>query len=381
MVKGFPVVFSPNGIPVRPVSSNAPLMTVADNGYGLPITISDNGAPFIVEQPTPPVPGPLDAEFQEEGLTTLTVEYDLAATIAVLGVATRYAGTLTSLTATHGGEALTLARIDINTTEKIASAVFYGSGLTIEPANVVVTPVGATTLGPAMLRVNDNYFADVLGSAWNAGNTGRVARETPVNVVSGVSGDGGVIFAAALSETAYEPYAMPQGEYQNLFWGKAFAGTRVDSFPLIITGSSPAWSLVGGEYVHATVGDGYLARNVAPAGSTGFGIEIDVSIPAGASMSVTYYSLGGSAQGRTVNGPFDGVWRDIGGPAGFSLVQFLIGAVGAVTVKGVNYIAAPKTILGCFGRTNASSVNGDTFSMYLPTVSQYAVSAAEIHDV
>lgn len=43
-----PVVVSPLGIPVRPVATGAPPMQVASNGLGMPIRISDNGAPFVV---------------------------------------------------------------------------------------------------------------------------------------------------------------------------------------------------------------------------------------------------------------------------------------------------------------------------------------------
>jgi len=55
---GFPVVISDNGvgIPVRPVESNAPPMSVSDSGFGSPIVISDRGAPFVVEGYTPPDP-------------------------------------------------------------------------------------------------------------------------------------------------------------------------------------------------------------------------------------------------------------------------------------------------------------------------------------
>lgn len=48
-VKGAPVIITTkNGIPVRPVESGGPLLTVTDNGIGAPITISERGAPFVV---------------------------------------------------------------------------------------------------------------------------------------------------------------------------------------------------------------------------------------------------------------------------------------------------------------------------------------------
>lgn len=56
---GIPVVVSTNGygLPVKAVSSNAPVMTVASNGYGTPIILSDLGTPFVVEG-SGPFPAP-----------------------------------------------------------------------------------------------------------------------------------------------------------------------------------------------------------------------------------------------------------------------------------------------------------------------------------
>lgn len=49
-LKGFPVVVSTKfGIPVIPVTKNAPFATVAPNGLGIPIRIvGANGIPLIV---------------------------------------------------------------------------------------------------------------------------------------------------------------------------------------------------------------------------------------------------------------------------------------------------------------------------------------------
>lgn len=54
-MSGIPVVISDsgNGIPVTPVASGAPVMTVSQNGFGTPIVITDIGAPFIVEGAAP----------------------------------------------------------------------------------------------------------------------------------------------------------------------------------------------------------------------------------------------------------------------------------------------------------------------------------------
>lgn len=56
-MSGVPVVVvDKGGFPVRQVDSDAPLLTVASNGLGAPITFSDNGAPFVVEGISPPQP-------------------------------------------------------------------------------------------------------------------------------------------------------------------------------------------------------------------------------------------------------------------------------------------------------------------------------------
>lgn len=56
-MSGIPVVIAANGLgmPVRPVTENAPTMTVSPNGFGAPIVISDLGAPFIVDGLIPPL--------------------------------------------------------------------------------------------------------------------------------------------------------------------------------------------------------------------------------------------------------------------------------------------------------------------------------------
>lgn len=49
-VSGFPVVIvESGGLPVTQVESRAPLMTVATNGRGIPVTLTDNAAPFIIQ--------------------------------------------------------------------------------------------------------------------------------------------------------------------------------------------------------------------------------------------------------------------------------------------------------------------------------------------
>lgn len=54
---GAPVVIVPKGgFPVKAVNGNAPAMTVAKNGFGSPVTLSDNGAPFVIDEMAPVQP-------------------------------------------------------------------------------------------------------------------------------------------------------------------------------------------------------------------------------------------------------------------------------------------------------------------------------------
>lgn len=49
-MKGPPVVIvEKGGFPVKPVEARAPVLHVAENDKGVPIVLSDRGAPFIVQ--------------------------------------------------------------------------------------------------------------------------------------------------------------------------------------------------------------------------------------------------------------------------------------------------------------------------------------------
>lgn len=49
-MSGFPIVIVPEGgFPVRAVTSRAPVMMVAPNEIGVPVVVSNRGAPFIVQ--------------------------------------------------------------------------------------------------------------------------------------------------------------------------------------------------------------------------------------------------------------------------------------------------------------------------------------------
>lgn len=75
----------------------------------------------------------------------------------MMGVTFRHNGPVTTMTATHGGEPLQLVSFVLNDVDNIGAAVFYGNGLAIEPAELVITPVGGGTVGPALVRIDDSF--------------------------------------------------------------------------------------------------------------------------------------------------------------------------------------------------------------------------------
>ena len=122
-MSGIPVVVvAKGGIPVRSVSSNqgmAPVLTVAANGRGMPVTLSDNGAPFILRGYNPWSPaslfGPSTPGFWAAGYnpSTMRVLTSIGGGPATygekVGAVIKAAGTLDATQATEANKP-TLAR-------------------------------------------------------------------------------------------------------------------------------------------------------------------------------------------------------------------------------------------------------------------------------
>lgn len=81
MPSGVPVIIvESGGVPVRPVEAGFPLMTVADNGMGTPITITDLGAPFIVQGYELPEEGLQEALSSDDGALLIDDDENLMET-------------------------------------------------------------------------------------------------------------------------------------------------------------------------------------------------------------------------------------------------------------------------------------------------------------
>lgn len=330
-----------------------------------------NGGPF---PPLPPVPGPLDFVSENTNAANITATFDLAKPFAVLEIALRYQGTLTNLTATHGGEALQLVRLDIRDADKTATAIFIGNGLTVESAQLVVTPVGGATVGPAIGRINDDFTADIISAGWKDGATGY-GDLTSELTVSGSSGGGMKhVWGATLGSQAAVP--LPADEHERLTWGRVVGGTKT-----LMNGwnSGNNWNSAGGVYTHTGSGLSSISESFTftPAGPIGF--SMNATIAEDALLMVTVYA-GSAMTQRQYQGPVGGFSGKI-----YDLVEgiseytrILISARGNVSFSNFNRIQNPIQILGAIGRSVGAIANGDTIQYQAAQSGPYSLTAAEI---
>lgn len=330
--------------------------------------------PFPI--PPPPEPGPLDMIWDEVGAANLTADYSLANPVAIFGIVARYSGVLTSLTATHGGEALTLVNFTENPDGTIATALFLGNALTIEHATLVVTPVGGATIGPAMGRINDDYSAAALASAWNAGATGDYRYYTTLSTVAGVDGTGNLVYAGG-NTLQNKPVTVANApNYDILFYGVALGGTWVD-----YTGftSATGWTETGGIWSHTGAATYLPGSAVGPLGPL-VGYEVDnVVIADGARLYVQILGASGQYTNDRYDGPFNGDLRRVTGSTGFSGVSIRMYALNNASFGDFRYMDNPVVLNAEFGKTLANVSNGAQFQMFQPADAPYAYSAAEIH--
>lgn len=389
-MKGVPVVISENGkgLPVRSVTKNAPVMTVASNGIGAPVVLSELGAPFIVQgvtPPAPPVPGPLDYIENGEDLNSITVQYDLARPVAMMGIAFRHSGNITSLTATHGGEPLQLVSFVLDNASNIGAAAFIGNGLAIEPANLVVTPVGGGKIGPAVLRIDDSFLIDDVAvgmaeSRFGVSYIGAATQPVPVDF-SPVSGSGWGVYALAC--VSAEKFSNARGlkgaaPVQDLFWGVASSGTLQDV---------PNWATLGagwvqnGPWFEHTGAVSYLIGEPLPAPMPNpFWWEIEVDVADGARLYVQTVGVGGGGfLSELFMGPISGTFRRYRSQ-NYNAASFRIQSLGDAKFRNFKYCDNGQTIYGSFGRTTNPVPNGSSLQFQIGALSRYAGVIMEVHD-
>lgn len=325
----------------------------------------------------PPEPGPLDTIWDEIAMTSLEADYGLANPVAIFGIVTRYEGDLTALAATHGGEALELINFTKNDAGTIATALFLGNGLTIEHATLAVTPVGDATIGPAMGRINDDYSAAALASAWNAGATGDYRYLTAISTVEGVGGTGNLVYAGG-NTLQNKPVTVSNApDYDILFFGFALGGTweTYEGF----TGGA-GWTEADGLWSHAGAATYLPGAALGPLGPL-IGYEVDdVEIAEGARLYVQILNAGGLYTNDRYDGPFSGNLRKVTGSTGFAGISIRMYALNSVSFGAFRYMDNPAILNAEFGKTLANVNDGAEFRMFQPADAQYAYSAAEAHE-
>jgi len=324
-----------------------------------------------------PVPGPLDHVENGTGLSSITVLYELATPVAMLGVAFRYQGALTSVSATHGVDTLTLVSLAKDDVAGIGSAIFYGNGLTIEPANLVVTPSGAT-IGPAVLRIDDSFALTEVQSDWSQSQTGSgLKNNSPQLVSSGIGGDGWFVYSLATVSAEARPHALSWGAgvIDQLYTGVASTGTLLDA-PVFTSG--PGWSQDAEWWVHAGA-DGYLiGSDMAPYISAPYEYGLEVDIASGGRMLVQLVTPSGSYTNETIYGPFAGTLKYFASQTITGKSWRIFGS-GSVRFRNLKYATGGLYVLGQFARSRDQVPNGAAIQFYFPVDTKFAGCAAEVN--
>lgn len=369
-LKGVPVVVvESGGVPVTPVDRGAPLLTVAENGEGTPITLVANATPFIVDgySPTPPGPmGPLDFVASElNSFTNFSRAYDLAAPSAVLGFACYYEGDPV-ISIAHGGEPLTIIHQERGV--KILSLIAAGTGLTVESANLTITATGGSLHGGA-LRINEMVNVQPALSGWNDG----VAVVAPRASTPAVTGSqGGITKIAAASTYNASSRNLEISGATSVWGGYVSSGIPVDvdlspAGPWVL---GAGWSWVGNTLVHT--GPSSEARinfpYTGPSGHAGGGAT-NITVADGAICTASVYTSGASRRG-----PYSGpIYYPVSG--GISYLRFV--ATGDVAVDGMSVMYQGTSVGWVFG--SAPTVDGAVYGISTTASGpEILISAAEI---
>lgn len=366
--------------PLSVIDAGGPTWTDAqgNQAQSLPVTIIPGGNP-----PEPPVPGPLDYVEEGTGLDNITVQYDLARPVAMMGIAFRHAGAITGMTATHGGEPLTLVSMSLDTVDNIGAAVFIGNGLKIEPADLVITPVGGT-VGPALVRIDDSFLIDevevgIVGDRNGASYVGANTQPVPV-VFEPVTGQGWGVYALASSGAEKPSYAIGwngAGASEVLFGSAASSGT-LQPAPAFTTGIG--WTQNGEWWKHEGASSYLYAEDLPDLMPNPFWYEVEVDVAEGGRLYVQVVnSSGGGYLNQTFIGPVSGVFR-VYRHQTYSARGFRMQGLYGARFRNMQYCDNGETVYGAFGRTVNKVPNGSSLQFQIGTLSRYAGVIAEVNE-
>lgn len=322
--------------------------------------------------PVPPVPGPFDFIVDELGLTTITLPYDLAGSNALFGLAFRFDGD-PIITATHGGEALTITRADRRDDPNVMTVLMYGTGLTPEGEDLVITVTGGT-IGPVIGRVNDEFVGNPpeIKVDWVGGENGFAATTNPMVLVSTEApgtfkGVHGYVSPGNLSNP------LPAPQHERVFAAKVVAGAWgvLDDWNL-----SDGWANTPEGLEHQ--GQESTIRHLLPNMTGPLGVRLEVTVAATAKLWLTYNMQGGGFTRRLYQGPLDTTIYDLSEGYGNPYTRVDLTAQGDVLIKAVDVAEEAIHLSASFSSGTILSDDGDFLLFGRAVSGPYAVSAAHI---
>lgn len=372
-ITGIPIVLSPNGKPITPVQSGAPLLTVTGNGLGYPVTIAENATPFIVDGLAPRPLGPLDyASYELGAFDNFSRDFDLASSSAVFGMVAYYTGDPV-ISIAHGGEPLTIIHQE-RRSGVLVSIIAAGTGLTMESAPLTINVTGGSVGGGA-IRLNEMIDIEPELSGWVAGQNGS-GSNIPTQTMTGT--EGGTV-KIAYGARVNDPNKRMGVQGASASWeGYLTTGTKslTDFGPTGDWDLGAGWSWDGDALVHTGASSPAKIPYIYEAPGRGVTVHAFAQLESG---SVITMSPSSSVSGNAVAGPLN---HNVYGPMSANTSTEPTEALCTITVRGdarlTDIGAMSDAHLVSWVFASAPAVNGGTLSFSTPASPQWAITSAEI---
>lgn len=363
-----------------------PIPVIVNEG---PIWHDSKGSPFNAlavkvlpggDSPPDPIPehtlGPQDIVIDDAGLTEMGGVFDLASPTMTLGVVCYYTGVLNAgeIQATHGGEPLTLVRLD-RSAAGLFTAIFYGNGLTLEEAELrVFTTSESAELGPALMRMRDDLgFEDGIEPIWNAGFVDYAYRTRDITTQCTPTG----VVMTAFGVRSYKEGATIQqsGSYPVMTVGLRGRVLHGDLEELDNdTFSSEYW--VQDEPGVFTITDAGANREMTidvdiPA-NVETGLRFDYTSPTDG-ISVYYVRPNGTYVNMIANSGVDRRWYLPLPPSTTGYVRLRFKASDTASIHDIRLIRNPFGVSGCLTMARGDRVE-DGWHLYGLTLNQNPIS-------